>query len=76
MRDCDLHLQVRRARPREVKGQSWRWNVSSNSGPRAQPTCATKASFPVTSGETEVQRGVVTYQDQASGSDAVQAHVH
>lgn len=36
-------LWVGQVRLREVKGQSWSWNVSSNSRPSAWPTHATKA---------------------------------
>lgn len=45
-------------------------------GPPVPPRPIRLASSSVTSGESEVQRGVATYQDQASGSDAVQAQVH
>lgn len=39
-----------------------------------RPICL--ASSLVTGGETEVHRGVVTYQDQAGGSPAIQAQDH
>lgn len=63
-----------------MKGQIWSWSLSPNSRssvrPPVPPAPALLAASPVTGGETEVQRGVVTYQDGVSGSNVIQAQVH
>ena len=53
-------------------GQSWGWNLSADFGSSACPLVPTRPTLPTVSpipgGETEAQRGVVTYQDRVSGS--------
>lgn len=72
-------LQVRRVGLREVNGQIWSWNFAANFRPSARPPVPTRPTLavsPVTGGDTEVQREIVTYQDRESGSPPVQARVH
>lgn len=66
-------------RLRELKGQIWNWNLSANSRSGALPPVPprpTLAISPVTGGETEIQRDVVTDQDQVSGNTVIQARGH
>lgn len=63
-----------------VKGQTWSWTLSADSRSSARPPVPPRPVLrtisPVIGGDTEVQKGVVTYQDPVSGKHVIQARVH
>lgn len=63
-----------------MKGQTWTWTLSADSRSSALPPVPPRPVLltisPVTGGDTEVQKGVVTYQDPMSGNNVIQARVH